>query len=419
LRIKAVTMRPVTVPIFALLLVVLSLPAVSAGPLPAVQESPSTQFDDPSPVMAPVEDFANYARIPDDNVSSTAYGTVSVDVAGAVASDASSLRGEYRTTAFEDSFYGTESPSERTEIISAEVRRTERETDELRRERADTIQAYAAGSMSTAAFVRQMALIDARAQRVAATISRVKDVSRASSYSVPRDLDTRIENVRGELEVLRGPVAQRAGAAVAGDRPIESVYVESSDSGYTLAMVDGDSYYRETYLAEERRPEATDQFRESDLYLVNAANRRGIELYPWVTNDTSPSGQALGESGIYRFRAEYTSGDLTAYLDGGSTNVFREHQRQSVTAIPVTDTITERNDSLEVRINRTYETGPMSVRIVDNETREPVAGTIHVDETRVGSTGEDGTLWLVEPRPGVPMTIETEDGTVVEARLPP
>ena len=412
-------MRPVTVPIFALLLVVLSLPAVSAGPLPAVQESSSAQFDDPSPVMAPVENFANYVTISDENVSSTAHGTVSVDVAGAVASDASSLRGGYRTTAFEDAFYGSQSTSERDDLIATEVGRAERQTDELRRERTDAIQAYAAGSMSTASFVRRMALLDAEANRLAATISRVKDVARASSYSLPRDIDTRIENVRGELETLRGPVAQRAGAAVAGDRPIESVYVENSESGYTLAMVDGDSYYRETYLAEERRPEATDQFRESDLYLVNAANRRGIELYPWVTNDTSPSGQALGETGIYRFRAEYTSGDLTAYLDGGTTNVFREHQRQSVSAVPVTDTITERNDSVELRINRTYETGPMNVQIVDNETGEPVAGTVHVDETRVGSTGADGSLWLVEPRPGVPMTVQTDDGTVVEARLPP
>lgn len=412
-------MRPATVPIFALLLVVLSLPAVSAGPAPVVQETSSTQFDDPSPVMAPVEDFANYATIPADNVASTAYGTVSVDVGTAIASDAASLRGTYRTTAFEDSFYGNVSTSERERIITAEVRRAERQTAELRQRRADAIEAYAAGSTSTATFVREMALIDVEARQVATTISRVKDVARTSSYSLPRDLDTRIENVRGEIETLRGPVAQRARAVVVGDRPIEGVYVESSDSGYTLAMVDGDSYYRETYLAEERRPEATDQFRESDLYLVNAANRRGIELYPWVTNDTSPSGQALGETGIYRFRAEYTSGDLTAYLDGGSTNVFREHQRQSVTAIPVTDTITERNDSIEIQVNRTYETGPMRVQIVDNETGAPVSGTVHVDETRVGSTGDDGVLWLVEPRPGVPMTIETGDGTVVETRLPP
>ena len=411
-------MRPATVSILALLFVVLSLPAVAAGPVPAGQGT-APPFDDPSPVIVPIQEFANYLTIPPGNVTSSAHGAVNVNIGTAVATDAASVRGQHRTTAFEDEFYDTSSTSERSDIIRSEVSWAETRSDELRVRRAGAIEAYAAGTISTTKFVRTMALIDTEARQISATIGRVKDVARRSSYSLPRRLDTRIENLRGEVEVLRGPVAQRASEAVTGDRTIESVYVESSDSGYTLAMVDGDSYYRETYLADERRPDAIDQFRESDLYLVNAANRRGIELYPWVTNDTSPSGQAIGETGIYRFRAEYTSGDLTAYLDGGTTNVFREHQRQSLAAIPVTDTVTEQDDSLRLQINRTYETGPMHVRLVDSVTGEPVAGTVRIDGEYVGTTGEDGTLWTVEPRPGVPLTVRTDDGTVLDARLPP
>jgi len=411
-------MRPATVSMLALLLVAsVAIPAGSTVSVP-VDRSSVGQFEEPSPAIAPVNGFANYASIPAENVTVSTYSGASVDVGTAIAADTARLQSGYQTTSFEDAFYATQDPGERDETIASNVRRAEERTQQLRDRRTTAIEGLDAGVLSTRSFLRSMSLVDSEAEQIAATVRRIKDVARTSSYSLPRSLDTRLENLRGELEVLHGPVAQRASHAVAGGGEIESVYVESSETGYTLAVVDGDSYFRETYLADERRPEATDQFRESELYLVNAANRRGLELYPWVTNDTSPSSQALGETGIYRFRAEYTSGDLTAYLDGGTTNVFRETQRQSVSAVPVTDTVTGRNGSLAVQVNTTYETGPMNVTVTDNETGQPVDATVSVDRERVGRTGGDGTLWLVEPRDGVPVTIRTDAG-IVEIRLPP
>lgn len=409
-------MRPATVATLVLLLV--AAVAIPAGSTSSASDTALEQFDEPSPVIAPVENFANYASIPADNVTTSAYGSATVDVGTTIAADAASLRGTYRTNAFEDRFYAAEGSNERDDIIAQDIQQAEERTETLRQQRSDVIEAYASDEISTESFVRRLTLIDSEAQRIARTVDRIKTVSRTSSYSLPRSLDAKLENLRGELEVLRGPVAQRAASAVAGGDPIESIYVESSDSGYTLAMVTGDSYYRETYLADERQPDATDQFRESDLYLVNAANRRGVELYPWVTNDTSPSGQALGETGIYRFRAEYTRGDLTAYLDGGTTNVFRESQRQTVTAVPVTDTVSASNGSLRVQVSRTYETGPMNVTVTSIETGEPIDTAVSIDSSRVGRTGDDGTIWAVEPRPGVPLTVRS-GGEVVRLRIPP
>lgn len=411
-------MRPATVSAFALLLVAAAAVPAGSVVLTPTEQSSVGQFDEPSPVIAPVDDFANHASIPAENVTVSTYSGATVDVGTAVAADASSLRSEYQTTAFEDAFYATEQSAERDEIIASNIRHAEDRTQKLRDRRIAAIDAFDAGRLSTKSFIRSMALVDSKAERIAATVRRIKTVARTSSYSLPRTLDTRLENLRGELEVLNGPVAQRAARAVAGNGEIESVYVEASETGYTLAMVDGDTYFRETYLADERRPDATDQFRESDLYLLNAANRRGVELYPWVTNDSSPSSQTLGETGIYRFRAEYTTGDLTAYLDGGTTNVFRESQRQSVTAVPVTDSLTGRNNSLAVRVNMTYDTGPMNVTVFDTDSGQPIDATVSLNDKRVGRTGGDGTLWLVEPRVGVPLTIQTDDGRI-EMRIPP
>jgi len=411
-------MRPATVSTLALLLVAAAaIPAGSTVLTPAKQSSVG-QFDDPSPVVAPVDDFANHATIPAENVTVSTYSGASVDVGMAIAADTASLRSEYQTTAFEDAFYATGQQSERDEIIASNVRDIEDRTQQLRDRRTAAIDDFGAGELSTQSFLQSMALVDSKAERIAATVRRIKTVARTSSYSLPRSLDTRLENLRGELEVLHGPVAQRAAGAVSGGGEIESVYVETSATGYTLAMIDGDTYFRETYLANERRPDATDQFRESDRYLLNAANRRWVDLYPWIANDTSPSSQALGETGIYRFRAEYTSGDLTAYLDGGTTNVFRESQRQSVSSVPVTDTVTARNGSLAVRVNKTYDTGPMNVTVTDNDTGRLIDATVSINGDRVGRTGGDGTLWTVEPRVGVPLTIQTDDGRI-ETRIPP
>ena len=405
-------MRPAPVSILALLLVAsVALPAGSTVSTPVGDQPAVAQFDEPS-VIAPIDNFANRASISGENVTTSSYDGVSVDVAIAVEADAASLRSTYHTTAFEDQFYGTQQSSERDEIITTHIRWAEARTTELRDRREAAIDGFATGDHSTRSLVRSLALIDSEAGRVAATVRQIKNIARTSSYSLPRSLDTRLENLRGELEVLEGPVAQRAARAVRGDEAIESVYVETSNSGYTLAMIDGDTYF------DERQPSAVDQFRESDLYLLNAANRRWVELYPWIANDTSPSSQTLGETGIYRFRAEYTSGDLTAYLDGGTTNVFRESQRQSVAAVPVTDTVTEQNGSVALQVNLTYQTGPMNVAVVDNDTGEPLDATVSLSGERMGRTGADGTLWLVEPRPGVPLTVRT-DGGLVEVRLPP
>jgi len=411
-------MRPAFAPVLALLLVVATV-AVPVTAFTAPQNSAAAELDSTSRVIAPLDNFSNYASIPAENITGSTYGSATVDVGTSIAADTTALHSNYQTTVFEDRFYSTDGPKDRDKIIRTQVERLEDETAQLQSQRTDAIQSYAAGSTSTETFVRSMALIDAKAREMARTVTQIKRASRSVSYSLPRSLDERLEKLRGKLEVLRGPVAQRASRAVAGDGTINAIYVENADSGYTLAMVTEESYIRETYLANERRPGATDQFRESDLYLVNAANRRGIELYPWVTNDASPSGQALGGTGIYRFRADYTSGELTAYLDGGTTNVFRELQRQSVTAVPVSDSIVARNGTLRVRVNTTYETGPMSVTVLQDGTGRPLNATVSINGRELGQTGNDGSLWVVEPRPGVPVTVETSSGASITFRLPP
>jgi len=197
------------------------------------------------------------------------------------------------------------------------------------------------------------------------------------------------------------------------------IYAETSGDGYTLAYVTDDYYVRETYLGAERDENATDTFTQADVPRGNAARLRGYELYPWVTNHSlSPAVQGLGRSGIYRFTADFTDGELTAYIDGGTTSVFRESQRHKLSAMPVSNTITATNDSLDMRVNKTYESGPLHVDLSHNETALPENATVRVNGDPVGHTGTDGSLWIVEPRGPDRITATTAENETVSVYLP-
>ncbi|MFB6308422.1 MAG: hypothetical protein ABEH35_03750, partial [Haloarculaceae archaeon] len=163
---------------------------------------------------------------------------------------------------------------------------------------------------------------------------------------------------------------------------------------------------------------ATDQFTQGDTHRINAANTRAFELYPWVTNHTvSPTSRALGRTGIYRFHADHTQGELTAYIDGGTTNVFRESQRLDPTSMLTGGNVTRTGTAVRVRVNRSHPTGPMRVSLSNPSTGVAVNGTVHINGQPVGTTGDDGHLWVIEPRGSTVVNATTDDGQSVTVTL--
>lgn len=372
-------------------------------------------------LVVSMNDTANYLSIPGEDVTQTGKTTDGLSLATAIATDTSALQSTHTRITFEQSFRKADADSEKTAIIRTTADRVDRRQQSLERRDRNLIRAYANGSMTAAQFTRERAQIHESAKQLRVAIQRVDRVARADdSYSLPTHLKAQLAALAAELEVLQGPVSDHVVSTAGGETDGQTIYAEASRDGYTLAYVTDDSYVRETYLGDERKPNETDTFDEGDEPAINAATNRGYALYPWVTNHSvSPNSFGpFGDSGIYRFTVDFFNGELTAYIDGGTTNVFRESQRYKLAAIPVQNTITSTNDTVRMRVNKTYETGPLHIETARNGTGVPINGTVTVDGEPAGHTGDDGSLWIVEPRGPDRITMTTTSNESVGVYLP-
>lgn len=373
-----------------------------------------------NPLIVPMNDTANYLTVPDGDVTRTGSTSGGLALATAIDGDTATLQSTFVRTSFERAFEQAETNSERQAAVQTAADRIERRQRSLERRNRVAVQMYANGSLSAGEFSRERARIHQTAKQLRTTIQRVDTVARSSdTYSPSARLRVRLADLSGELEVLQGPVSDHVSRASAGRTTGQHVYAEASADGYTLAYVTDDTYVRETYLGDERDENATDTFAEADVPRGNAARLRGHELYTWVSNNSlSPTIHGLGRSGIYRFTADFTDGELTAYIDGATTNVFREAQRHKLSTMPVSNTVTNTNNTLDMRVNKTYETGPLHVELTRNSSAVPINGTVTVDGEPVGQTGEDGSLWIVEPRGPDRIRATTADNETVSVFLP-
>jgi hypothetical protein len=393
------------------LLLVGAITPLSAGADDAAQTSP---------LIVSMDNTSNYLTVPANEVTRTGTTADGLSLATALDGDTTGMQSDFVRISFEQSFEAAETDAEKTAAIRSAADDVERRQQALERRDRAAVAAYANGSMTAAEFTRERARIHRTAEQLRTTIQHVDAVARADdNYSPSARIRVRLADIGGELEVLQGPASAHVSRAAGGETSGQIIYAETSGEGYTLAYVTDDSYVRETYLGAERDENATDTFTEADVPRGNAARLRGYELYPWVTNHSlSPAVQGLGRSGIYRFTADFTDGELTAYIDGGTTNVFRESQRHKLSAMPVSNTITAHNESLDMRVNKTYESGPLHVDLSHNETSVPANATVAVNGQPVGHTGSDGSLWLVEPRGPDRITATTGDNETVSVYLP-
>lgn len=373
-----------------------------------------------NPLIVSINDSANYLTVSNQEVTRTAITTDGLSLSTAVSGDTAALQSEFSMVLFEQSFQEATTDAEKTAAIRTAADSAEGRHETLQKRDRAAVRAYANGSITASEFTRERARIYTAATDLRNSIRRIDTIARSEDgYSPRASQRVRLANVAGELEVLQGPVSDHVGQAAGGETDGQTIYAEATDDGYTLAYVTDDTYVRETYLGADRDAEAADSFEESDAPRGNAARLRGYELYPWVANNSlSPTIQGLGTSGIYRFTADYTSGELTAYIDGGTTDVFRESKRQKLSTVQFSNSITATNGSLDVRLNATHDSGPLKIEVMDSETGVSTNGDVEVDGEPVGETGADGTLWIVEPRGQNRITVTNADGETVSVFLP-
>lgn len=404
-------MRPL--PAAGVILLLIGSVAVPAAGFTAQTADGSDQL----PQITTVENTTNHLAIPAGDVSTTTYNRSSLDVGVAVAVGSRELQSDYATANFEQQFFGQDGDGARDRLVDETLSDIESQRTVLERRNQRAVQQYATGAITATEFLRHRALIDARSRQLTQRLERIRTAAgTAPSYSLSQDQRFRLETNRGVLKTYRGPISERIGSETAGEIEPNAVYVEASDDGYMLSTVTDGQYTRETYLGSERDESAADQFAETDDPL-GAVNTRAENLYPWLYGEQYPSVQAYGRSAIYQIQADHPNGQLTAYLDGATTNVFFETQTLELTTVDRSTVATNTNQSVRVQVQQSFESGPMLVAVTDDDTGSTADATVSINGKRIGTTGADGALWTVEPRGEYTVTATTDDGDRVRVTV--
>jgi hypothetical protein len=367
-----------------------------AGTSTAVADTgPSTVGAGPADLTA-VPNTTNALSIGDPDRQT--YARSDVDVVAAAAVSAQRLHAEHDDRVFDSRLADTDVGA--LELVRDRVDRAAVRLDALDSRYDATLRAYSNGTMGEETFLRRLTRLSAAAESATGHVQHVTTRAEESpAVSVPVSLSTRISDLQTELVTLPDPVKGRVAAGLAGQREPSIVYAGGTAGGLVLAAVEGDEFTRTATLRSALAPDQQDQFEADEGRSAVLALQRGGELYPWAYDNAigTPQVRGFGNTAVYLIRVDHPQGSIESYLSGGSRDTFHEIQTQRAGLVPVTDTTSTVGSSLNVTVRTTTPTGPMTVTLVQPSTGAALDGTVSVDGTVVGRTGDDGRLYTVQP----------------------
>lgn len=405
-------MRPLRALLVALLFVTAAvLPVAGTSPTPAQVET----TNDPTASVETVANTTNQLTLPAGEVRRSSYNGSGVDVGTATAAWSAQLHHRHSALSFEERFQRADGNQVRSRLVADRLATIETYQQALAERQDSAIARYASGELSAPEFLQMRLLLNAEAGELLETLDRIADApDTAPRYSLSEPATTRLRAVEGELRTLTGPVGTRLQFGDATDR---TIYVEASDDGYMLATVTDEKYVRETLLNGSRDASLSDKFLETavndsdpETGRLDIADDRAAGLYPWLYDRQRPSFTFYGNSGIYELTASHPNGDLTAYLDGGTTDIFYQEQTRQLSSVQTRTTTRNVAGTLALTVRQSTTTGPLLVSATNNETGAAVNGTVSINGQPVGVTQSNGVLWTIEPRGAYTVTVATDMG---------
>jgi hypothetical protein len=366
-----------------------------AGAGAVTSEPPATDPQAGPGAVLTLADTPNQAAL--SGVTRRTYAQADLDVASAVSVGATRVGGRHAELTLEERLERAGSPSARLGVVTDALAGIEQRFDRLGDRQRQLLTAYSEDEIETPAFLRRVGAVRVAAAQERALLDRLGERAGGSPrLSLPVETQTQVARLRGSLVALPNPVLDRVIAGTTGARGSRTVYLEAASDGLVAATVDDGTYLRQATLRADRSPGEPNRFES-----ITAAYERAGELYPWVFENAigSPSLSGFGDASVYLIEASHSQGDLQAYLDGATRNVFHETQTNAPEAVPVALTRAASTDSLRVQVNATHPTGPMAVAVTrpENPNTTAVDATVRINGQRVGTTGDDGRLLTVQP----------------------
>ncbi|WP_436936194.1 DUF7096 domain-containing protein [Halovenus marina] len=330
------------------------------------------------------------------NVTADGYAQTDIDVGSAITDDAQSLHARQDRLRFDERFERASDNAQRRAVVESAVREINASVTELRQRQEQLFAAYGADEIGERALIRKLITVTAVADRQRQFIDHVEQtVSEASGVPLPSNIQDQIEQLGSEPLLQPGPVDEQLRTEVT-TTGAETTYVQGSETALVLVTVVDGTQYRQATMLDERVGTGEDTFASSENGWFDAATQRAEQLYPWAwANFEGGGGDILAGLPYYFVDVSHPHGTLELYFDGTSANVFREHQRNSPGAIPVSETHRTTTSTLELTVETTHPTGPMLITVSEPGSAEPIQTTLEINGQPIGTT--DWEYWAVQP----------------------
>jgi hypothetical protein len=289
----------------------------------------------------------------------------------------------------------------RRERLLAALRDLETAVDELDRRQTAAVDAYSRGELTSQELLVTLVGISITAQELNDRRTQLEELSADTrGFDIDRG---RLASIGNRLSAFIGPVRGHARAVLRGNADPHRFYVATGAGGVTISTIIGDTYVREAYRGDLRNGAGSAIELEVALDIV-------AESYPVIWNTTREQTQVFGGGETYPVRVVHGRGDLTAFVDSAATEVYAEHQRRPLETVVTAGRAGRTDGDLRLTVNHTYPGGPVEVRAAD-ASGDPVDVAVSLrsgstDPQRVGTTGDDGTLWTVSPRARYTVSVE-------------
>ncbi|NHN41900.1 hypothetical protein G9C85_09700 [Halorubellus sp. JP-L1] len=423
--------RSAALSVVAILLVAGVAPVTAAGATTphsvAVTDDGTTLDDAPTPEAdtgtteaSSPEDDAGTAdnnttrRLPLTGPVRGNYSSVDLDFAASIAFSGERVQSQYQTTLVTVQLDQVQSQSAQEAIVEAYLDGVENELESLTTAETQAVQRYESGEIDASALLVRLAMVDRRARAVEDSMDRIQ----RTDAPIPQ----RLRSIRMELEAFESPIRQHVALAATGELKgaVNSLHVTAADDGVVVEMLDDRRYHRNAVRFDNRAPGSVDQFGGN----IDRFRSRVAELYPWSYQGSLRRNPAIDthlSRNLYRITYRHPQGSIAVYVDGGTTDVAREHQSLVLDRLPKSSPTIESKDNVSVRVTPTLEGGPVAVNVtrpgVGNESATPLDAVVRANNHTAGRTGADGDLWLIRPATDYEITVEY-DGTTVNVSAP-
>jgi hypothetical protein len=367
-----------------------------------------------------VENGTNY--LSPTQPTTEGYEQMSADVSSAASISAQTIHSAHDSQSRSEQLTSAD-PANRELVANNQLGNIEVAFEVLAQRQQELYDAYSNGELSDRELLRSLATLQVEID------SQVENYERAVGV-VELDIER-----RSQLETLRHgltpeqPVLTQITETLMTEEDSQVVYLQGSNEGLVVATVSDNQFTRQATVLSERNFDGQDQFRLAQNLSIDdegwatpigyqEALSRLSELYPWAYSRVRVDPGDINQlSRIYDINTANPQGELTTYFDGATRNVFHENQAGPVDAYSIQSVVSNSTDAFTITLGLTHDSGPLRLTVEDGE--QPITdATVQIDGDSVGSTGNDGQLWTVQPRAGFEITVTTADGETGTLSVP-